>query len=120
MTQPSIDFTRDVNVEQDRDQVLAAVERRVDREAPAFRDRAQALVLEHLRTHGPTSGEDLTDAAKRAGLVPPDDRAFGPVYAALSRRGAIVAVGVVRRRRGHGTRGATVWGLPHHLEGGRS
>ena len=47
-------------------------------------------------------GEDITDACKAAGIVPHEDRAFGPVYLALARQGAIVRVGYMARRRGHG------------------
>ena len=69
-------------------------------------------MLSFLNMHGPTAGEVITMAAKLYGIVPHDDRAFGPVYHGLSRRGQIVKVGTVRRERGHGTSGGNVWALP--------
>lgn len=69
------------------------------------------IVVQHLVDHGPTPGEDLVLIAKSAGHVPHDDRAFGAVFAGLSRREKIVCVKYVPRRRGHGTAGGRVWGL---------
>jgi hypothetical protein len=83
-----------------------AAERRRD-----FLDAAVAFVTRYLAAHGPTSGEVLSSACKAAGIVPHDDRAFGPVYFRLARRGAIQKVGTVRRERGNGTSGGNVWAL---------
>ena len=55
-----------------------------------------------LETVERNAGENITDACKAAGIVPHEDRAFGPVYLALARQGAIVRVGYMARRRGHG------------------
>lgn len=85
---------------------------KAERADDGFRERAQAFVLGYLAQHGPSSGEDITDAAVMAGIKPAELRAFGPVYAALARRGLIVCVGYCARRRGHGTAGGRRWSLP--------
>jgi len=79
--------------------------------AASFAQEAHVWVLAHLKRHGPTSGEDLTDGLIDANIRPPhgDDRAFGPVYAGLSRAGEIEPYGDGNRRKGNGTRGATIW-----------
>ena len=84
---------------------------RAERQDDGFRARAEAFVLGYLQQHGVSSGELITDAAKLAGIKPPDDRAFGPVYATLARRGQIVAAGFCARRKGHGTAGGRLWRL---------
>ncbi len=94
-----------------RDQAMEQVEQRAEADEPGFSERAKAFVLAYLRGHGPTPGEGITDAAIKAGIVPEDLRAFGPVYMALSRTGKIVKAGMVARHRGHGTSGGNVWGL---------
>lgn len=76
---------------------------------PEFRDLAKAFILKYLETHGVSSSELLTDACKLAGIKPPDDRAFGPVYAALSRDNQIAFAGFCERRKGHGTAGGRLW-----------
>jgi hypothetical protein len=65
--------------------------------------------LNYLAAHRQATGEDLTDAAKRAGHIPHDDRAFGPIFASLARAGAIRVLDFSERRKGHGTAGARVW-----------
>jgi hypothetical protein len=72
-------------------------------------DRARAAVLELLADGVARSGEEIVDHCERLGLVPHDARAFGPVFAALARRGQIESVGFAARRKGHGTAGARVW-----------
>ena len=84
---------------------------KAERQDDGFRHRAQGFVLGYLAQHGASSGELMTDAAKLAGIKPADDRAFGPVYATLARRGLIVAAGFCARRKGHGTAGGRVWRL---------
>jgi hypothetical protein len=76
-----------------------------------FRARAERFVLDYLRFFGPKSGEDITDAAIKAGIVPTDLRAFGPIYMGLARSGRIVKDGYCQRRRGHGTSGGVIWRL---------
>ena len=82
---------------------------RAERFDPGFSVRASSFIVAYLRTYGPASGEDVTDAAKAAGIAPGEDRAFGSIYASLARRGLIVAAGVTNRRKGHGSLGARVW-----------
>ena len=84
---------------------------RAERDEPGFSERAQAFVLAYLAEHGKASGEDLTDACKAAGIKPAEDRAFGSVYSALSRRKQIVCVGYCDREKGHGTGGGKRWSL---------
>lgn len=57
----------------------------------------------------PVPGETVTLAAKAAGIVPPDDRAFGPVYAKAIRTGKIRVAGFCARVRGHGTAGGRLY-----------
>ena len=95
-----------------RDDAMARVAQNAEDHRERFRDDARAHVLSFLAVQGPTSAELLTVACKQAGIVPHDDRAFGPVYNGLFRRGFITKVGSCRRERGHGTSGGTVWGLP--------
>lgn len=90
-----------------RDQAMAQVE---EHAGPSFRQLAEAFVLGFLRS-GPATSETISDACKLAGIVPHDDRAFGPVYMALSRAGHIRKAGHAVRRKGHGTSGGNVWAL---------
>lgn len=55
------------------------------------------------------TGEQLVDAAERAGIKPHDSRAYGPIFQRLIRDGVIRRVGVGFRRKGHGTIGATIY-----------
>jgi hypothetical protein len=100
---------------QDRDTILRELERAAGR---VFLERARAFVLSYLATHGPSSGEDITNACKTSGIRPleGDDRAFGPVYMALARGSQIVKAGYCQRKKGHGTSGGNVW----RIGGGRS
>lgn len=94
-----------------RDEALARVKEHAEQRRQRFTADAQAFVVRYLEQHGPTSGEALTLACKAAGLVPHDDRAYGPVYLGLCRRGVIEKVGECRRERGHGTGGGRIWQL---------
>lgn len=80
-----------------------------ERFQPGFTRHAAAFMLACL-ARGDMSGEDLTDAARRAGYCPPDDRAFGAVFRAILRGGARV-VGTCPRRKGHGSAGGKVYGV---------
>lgn len=82
---------------------------RAERADPGFRHRAQAFVLTYLRKHGKTKGEALVNECKKAGMVPPDDRAFGTVFSGLSRAGLIACAGFCLRTKGHSTAGGRVW-----------
>jgi hypothetical protein len=86
-------------------------ERRASRAVSDFSERAKAHILEQLGTLSEASGERLTDGCKAAGIKPPDDRAFGPVYGALVRENLIRCIGFVPRAKGHGTAGGRVWRL---------
>lgn len=92
----------------ERDTAIDAI---VETSGEVFQHRAKVCIIEYLRRHGPTPGETLTDACKQVGIIPHDDKAFGAVYYALSRRGIIHKVGTCLRRKGHATSGGNVWGL---------
>lgn len=96
---------------QPRQTGLAAGSACLEKAARAGFDKAAAgaAVLELLADGRARSGEELVDHCQRLGLVPHDARAFGPVIAALARRGQIEAVGFAARRKGHGTAGARLW-----------
>lgn len=89
-------------------QAVNAIDEALKSQFPA---RVRDFILIHLRRHGPTSGEDLTDAMLTAGIVPPsgDGRKFGPVYQQMSQKGLIEVYGVGHRRKGNGTLGAAIW-----------
>jgi len=90
-----------------RDAAMAQV---AENAAPIFDARGAAeFMVNYLRSHGATAGEWLTIACKAAGFCPHDDRAFGPVFYELVRAHRIRKVGIVKRRRGHGTSGGNVW-----------
>lgn len=90
---------------------MAQVGDHAEMAAPGFRLAAAEFVLELLTVAGPTPAETLSLACKAAGIVPHDDRAFGPVYMRLARARLIEKVGQVRRERGHGTSGGNIWKL---------
>ena len=73
-----------------------------------FAERARAFVSAWLCGRGPVLGETISMAGEAAGIVPHDSRAWGPIYAALSRAGVIVRTGYAPRTRGHGSPGP-VW-----------
>ncbi len=81
------------------------------RTCPEFTRKAQEAILAHLHAVGTASGEVLTDVARAHGAQPHDDRAFGAVFAVMSRRKLIRTVGFCMRSKGHGTAGGRVWGL---------
>lgn len=96
----------------ERDRILHELEVRAARR---FTEKAREFILGYLQAHGPSAGEDITDACKAAGITPgsgADDRTFGVVYAGLSREGLIVKTGSCLRRKGHATAGGIVWALP--------
>lgn len=109
MTLPLFDHSAPVT--ELRDAAMVQVETHAEAHRPGFKEQACAFVLDYLEQHGASSGEVITDACKAAGIIPHDDRAFGPVYMALARQGRIQKVGTAKRLRGHGTSGGNVWGL---------
>jgi len=73
------------------------------------RTGCERFMLGYLARWGDQSGEALSDAAKIHGFRPHDERAFGAVFAALSKRGLIRCVGFCTRQKGHGTAGGRIW-----------
>lgn len=79
-------------------------------ERDAFSADAAAYFLAYLAAHGPTTAEDLTEAALFSGIYAADARAFGNVYRTLQRRGQIEVIATgLPRRRGHGAMGGKLW-----------
>jgi hypothetical protein len=116
MQQPAFEFHHEPTrptVNQARDQAMAQVEAHAERVRARFVEDAKAYMLVYLATHdnAPASGEELSRACKAQGIVPHDDRAFGPVLMALSKEGFIKKCGSCRRERGHGTAGGNLWKL---------
>jgi len=96
---------------QKRDVALDRVTARAERTDVLFSGKATTFILHYLQVNGATSSEKITDACKRAGIIPPDDRAFGPIYLSLARAGLIIKTGVCIRKKGHGTSGGNIWRL---------
>jgi hypothetical protein len=90
---------------------LELAEHTANRADASFGDLTRDFILQYLRAHGPTSGEVITNAAKRSGIRPKDDRAFGGPYNSLQKRGLIMVDGMVTRFKGHGSGGARIWRL---------
>jgi hypothetical protein len=84
-----------------------------ERRDPLFAVKAEAAIVACLKgcKQRRASSEDLVDAARAQGLVPHDDRAFGPVFQSMARRGVIRFVGFCLRKKGHGTAGGRIWAL---------
>lgn len=82
---------------------------KAERHDPAFRARALDFIVNYIRQQGETTGESATLAAVLAGIRPPDQRAFGPVYQEAIRKGLIRVVGYVPRVRGHGSAGGKLY-----------
>lgn len=78
---------------------------------PEFAEKAAAAILAHLRVVHQASGEVLVDVAMAHGARCHDQRAFGAVFAGLSRRRLIRTVGFCMREKGHGTAGGRVWSI---------
>jgi hypothetical protein len=86
---------------------VTAIEAALASEFPA---KARRFVLTHLRRHGPTSGEDLTDAMAEGGLRHPgSDKGVGGIYRGMHAAELIEPYADGNRRKGNGTRGATIW-----------
>ena len=93
------------------EQAAAACLAKAQRSDPLFSQRAATAILNHLRAVGQASGEELVDIAIAHGAHAPDQRAFGAVFAGLSRRGLIRTVGFCLRSKGHSTAGGRVWSI---------
>lgn len=96
---------------QKRDLILENHEANAGR---TFINEASAVIMSRLRT-GEASSEDLVDACKENFIIPHDDRAFGTVFANLSRAGKIEKAGYCQRRKGHATSGGIVWRIKHGM-----
>lgn len=90
---------------------------RVERNAGKwFSLRAQQFIPTYLFDNGPTSGELIVNACKKKGIIPHNDRAFGPVLLKLSREQVIEKDGSAPRLKGHLAPGATIWKLSNGLD----
>ena len=80
---------------------------------PSFGARAYTFIVAYVREQsarlGSVPGEQVTMAARAAGITPSDDRAFGAIYAKAIRQGDIRVVGTCARVRGHGTAGGRLY-----------
>lgn len=81
---------------------------------PSFGARAYVFIVNFVREQSEKAaagvpGEEVTLAARAAGITPHDDRAFGAVYARAIRNGDIRVVGSCPRVRGHGTAGGRLY-----------
>ncbi len=97
----------------------ARAEERANDATPGFSELALAHIRETMLAApaGATlRGEDITNSAKLAGLRPPDDRAFGPVFAKAIKQGLLEPVGYAPRVKGHGTAGGRVYARGRSLE----
>jgi hypothetical protein len=93
----------------DGEMAAQACNAKAQRVNPDFSESAAKAILAHLHAVGQASGEVLTDIAIAAGAKPHDQRAFGAVFASLSRKGLIRTVAYCARLKGHGTSGGRVW-----------
>jgi hypothetical protein len=112
MQQPAFEFyhaTPPPTVNQQRDQAMARVAAHAEQARADFLADAKACMLRYLAQHESASGEVLSAHCKDQGIVPPDDRAFGPVLMALVRERWIEKCGSCRRAKGHGTAGGNLW-----------
>lgn len=85
---------------------------RADSEGPGFSERALEHIRQTMSRAAPDErirGEDIVNLAKVAGIRPPDDRAFGSIFAKAIRDGIIKPVGFAPRVKGHGTAGGRVY-----------
>lgn len=101
----------------DRDTALEQVAANAERHSPRFAERAEACMIDHLRCNGPQTGEALSDACKALGIIPHDDRAFGPVLMRLAKAKLIHKIGIAPRRKGHGCSGGNIWELTQAAKG---
>jgi hypothetical protein len=92
-------------------QAATACLHKAQRLDPTFSEKAASAILAHLQVVKQASGESLTDIAIAHGARPHDQRAFGAVFASLSRKNLIRTVGFCMREKGHGTAGGRIWGI---------
>lgn len=94
-----------------RNAALESVADHAEQHDPGFAVAAESFALGYLTQYGPTSGEIIVNACKAAGIVPHNDRAFGPVFLRLARSRRIVKAGYTPRLKGHLAPGACIWRL---------
>lgn len=86
-----------------------AMEAVAENSGPDFQRKAYEFCANFFRERVQASSEDATDACVAAGIVPHDTKAFGPVYQRLIRDKVIRFNGYCARRKGHGTRGGSLY-----------
>ena len=96
---------------QKRDEGMDKVERNAGEE---FSERAARFIPDYLSRNPPTSCEVIVNAAKKHGIIPHNDHAFGPVFLKLFRQGIIKKAGMTKRFKGHCAPGANIWALNNH------
>lgn len=77
-------------------------------------EAARAFVLHWLAEYGASFGEDIVDGAAlsgRADLRAHTGKAWGSVFATLSRQSRIRCIEIGLRRKGNATAGARRWSL---------
>lgn len=94
---------------QNGEQMSLLCEEKAVRSANFDSHGAARFVYRWLQQQGPCSGEVLVNLAIENGFRPHDARAFGGVFARLSRSQMIRCIGTLERAKGHGTAGARLW-----------
>jgi hypothetical protein len=95
-----------------RDKILQGLEEVCEERDPTWSEQAMAFILKAMVGKSSVTGEDLVDQCKKAGILPPTtDRAFGPIFMSLSKKGVIRRIGFEARRKGHAAPGASMWTL---------
>jgi len=76
-------------------------------------DEAERFIIHRLSQPGyiGETGETIVNAAKQVGIIPHNDKAFGPIFSRLVRRGTIKKDGYRPRTKGHAAPGAVIWVL---------
>jgi hypothetical protein len=92
-----------------RDEGMAKVEKHA---GASFSAAAQNFIVEYLSKNPPTSCEVIVNACKKAGIIPHNDHAFGPVFLKLFKNGWITKAGMTKRFKGHAAPGANIWTVP--------
>lgn len=95
--------------QQEGERLAAKCEEKAERVTGFDGEGAGRFIVGWLRRYGPTSGEALVNAAIEHGYRPHDQRAYGGVFARLSRGKEIRAVGYCMREKGHATGGGRIW-----------
>ena len=72
---------------------------------------AKDFIVRHLERVDKASGETIVSTAKTSGLVPENDKSFGPAFRSLSVKGVIQKCGTCRRQKGHRSSGGHIWKL---------